>query len=187
MKRPSLNIVIFCSLLLFGLVGAFAQAPGGHPPGPPVGGSGAPLGPPGGPGAPGPNGNPPGSNTSTAVSGTKMVTTSTGVRLGPSGRWWDNGGVRKAVGVRSEQQRKMDAIFDANKPEIIRTYLAFEKQRAALTFSANRLRWIKRECLRPLTPLTGASAALEKANTQMLLDIRAQLDPKQLAKLDSLQ
>jgi Spy/CpxP family protein refolding chaperone len=80
----------------------------------------------------------------------------------------------------------LDAIFDANKPEIIRTYLEFEKQQAALDALSKSPTVDKSRMFAAIDAVNQARASLEKANTQMLLQIRAQLSPSQLAKLDSL-
>jgi Spy/CpxP family protein refolding chaperone len=80
----------------------------------------------------------------------------------------------------------MDAIFDANKPGIIRTYLAFEKQQAALNALSKSRQVDQARLFAAIDAVNQARAALEKANTQMLLQIRAQLTPDQLAKLDNL-
>lgn len=187
MKCLCLNTALLCCLLLCGGLYAVAQAPGGHPPGPPPGGH-APGGPPGPPPSAGPasGGNNAGPNNSVPGSGTGTVTTRSGIKLGPSGRWWDNRSTTQAVGVSRAQQRKLDAIFDANKPEIIRTYLEFEKQQAALDALSKSPTVDKSRMFAAIDAVNQARASLEKANTQMLLQIRAQLSPSQLAKLDSL-
>jgi hypothetical protein len=142
MKRYSIHTLCLCLVLCCSAsTRAHAQAPGGRPSGMPPGGH-PPASPPSGPSGAGPNSSGP-SNAGRPAS----VTTASGVKLGPPGRWWDDKATIQTVGLRRDQQKKMDAIFDA---------------------------------------VNQARAALEKANTQMLLQIQAQLEPTQLKKLDSL-
>ncbi len=44
------------------------------------------------------------------------------LQIGPTGRWWDDKSVARTVGLRGEQQKKMDGIFDANKSAIVASY-----------------------------------------------------------------
>jgi Spy/CpxP family protein refolding chaperone len=183
MKRYSMSTLWLCLFLCAGASkGAYGQGPGGHPPSGPPGGrvsSGAP-------GAPG-NSNVPGnSNGPGNASRQASVTTANGVKLGPPGRWWDDRATTQAVGLRKDQQKKMDVIFDASKPAIISAYVAFQKQQTALNELSKSPQVDKAKIFAAIDSVNQARAALEKANTQMLLQIQAQLDPAQLAKLESL-
>jgi Spy/CpxP family protein refolding chaperone len=181
MKRYSIHTLCLCLVLCCSAsTRAHAQAPGGRPSGMPPGGH-PPASPPSGPSGAGPNSSGP-SNAARPVS----VTTASGVKLGPPGRWWDDKATIQTVGLRRDQQKKMDAIFDANKPAIIGTYLAFQKQQAALNEISKSPQADKAKIFAAIDSVNQARAALEKANTQMLLQIQAQLEPTQLKKLDSL-
>ena len=70
------------------------------------------------------------------------------LQFGPVGRWWDDQSVVQSIGLRREQQKRMDAIFDANKPAILDNYKVFLKAQAILPRSTRTRRRIKTESLR---------------------------------------
>jgi Spy/CpxP family protein refolding chaperone len=155
----------------------------GHPPG--VGGA------PGGP----PTGNPSGNFSNSTNGGGPMsptasrsasVTSANGVKLGPTGRWWDEKTFTRTIGISRDQQRKMDAIFDANKPAIIETYKTLETQKAKYAALSSNPQADKNELFANIDAVNQARAALQKANTQMLLQIRDQLSKDQVSKLENL-
>jgi Spy/CpxP family protein refolding chaperone len=90
------------------------------------------------------------------------------------------------VNLRKDQQKSMDAIFNANKPAIIATYKTFEKEQANLNSVSGTAQVDKSQMFAAIDRVNQARAALEKANTEMLLQIRNQLDPAQIAKLESI-
>jgi Spy/CpxP family protein refolding chaperone len=186
---------MFVALVLAVGTAARAQAPGGaHPPGGQMPGQmpGHPLGMGGPPGGAPPNGNPAGSyggngGGPTAVSAGRSATvTAGGVKLGPTGRWWDEKAFVRTIGISRDQQRKMDAIFDANKPAIIETYKTLETQKAKYTALSSNPEADKSELFASIDAVNQARAALQKANTQMLLQIRDQLSKDQVVKLETL-
>src|ERR1700758_5203604 len=97
--------------------------PGGGPGGP--GGIGSPAGP-GGPGAPRELHHPRSAHDKV------LGQAHNSLQFGPVGRWWDDKTVVQAIGLRRDQQRKMDSIFDANKPAILESYKAFLKAQSNL-------------------------------------------------------
>ena len=109
-----------------------------------------------------------------------------GVKLGPSGRWWDDKAARQQVGITHDQQRKMDAIFDANKQTLISTYQEYEKQRANLDALSKNPKVEQSQLFSAIDATNEAKTALQKARTQMLLQIRQQLGSDQITKLDTL-
>ena len=168
---------------------AQGQGPGGgHPPGGPPGGGMGPGGPPPPPGSTGPAGPPPNGGGGNMPRPTAMpnVATRNGIKLGPPGRWWDDRSVAQTVGLSRDQQKKMDTIFNANKPAIIQTYQAFEKEQTNLAALSKAPNVDQSKMFAAIDAVNQARAALEKANTQMLLQIRQQLEPDQLFKLDKL-
>ena len=114
------------------------------------------------------------------------VTSGSGIKLGPPGRWWDDKTFIHEIGLSAAQQKKMDSIFNANKGAIIDTYKAFEKQQAALQALSKNPQADKAAMFAAIDAVSQARAALEKANTQMLLQIRDQLDAAQMEKLERL-
>ena len=105
------------------------------------------------------------------------------VRRGGGGT---NKTVALAIGLRKDQQKKMDTIFNANKPAIIATYQSFEKEQANLKSVSASSQVDKDKVFAAIDSVSQARGALQKANTEMLLQIRQQLDAGQIVGLDKL-
>ena len=162
---------------------AFAQGPGGPPhgaapPGAQPGGQPGGMGPGGPPGPGGPT------NSSSRPSG---ATARSSQQFGPVGRWWDDKSVVKAVGIGKDQQKKMDAIFDANKPAILESYKKFLSEQAALDKVNKDPKSDQATIFAAIDSVSKARASLQKATAQMLLEIRQQMAPDQIVKLEKLQ
>jgi Spy/CpxP family protein refolding chaperone len=184
MNARFLKIAVVIAGLFLG-VGtlAFAQGPGG----PPHGGT-PPSAQPGGlPGGPGPGG-PPGPSSPTGSSPrSSSATTRSSQQFGPVGRWWDDKSVIKAVGIGKDQQKKMDAIFDANKPAILESYKKLLSEQAALDKINKDPKSDQATIFAAIDSVSKARASLQKATAQMLLEIRQQMAPDQIVKLEKLK
>ena len=172
----------FC-LVAATVAGASAQGRGG-----PGGGGPPPGGGPGGPGAPGGPGGfgaaPPPSITGSTHTGRD---THSALQLGPVGRWWDDKTVVQAIGLRRDQQKKMDAIFGENKQAILDSYKTFLSEQAKLDALSRNPKADQAKLFAAIDAVSQARAGLQKATTQMLLQVRQQMDPDQIAKLDKLR
>ena len=103
------------------------------------------------------------------------------------GRWWDDKTVVSGVGLSRNQQKRMDTIFDANRSAIVNSYKAFLKAQdhlAALNKSANP---DQSEVFSAIDGVNQARSDLEKAASAMLLQIRKEMTPDQIDKLEKLQ
>jgi Spy/CpxP family protein refolding chaperone len=177
MRKPLLNtLLVCCCVVLFTGALLSAQAQAGHAPPPP---------PPGGGHAGGWGGNG-GVNNAGSLSTNNANITRNGIKLGPPGRWWDDRGFVQTLGLSHDQQKKMDVIFNTNKPIIIAAYKDFEKQQAAVQALSKSANVDKNQLFAAIDAANQARAALEKANTEMLLQIRGQLDSGQVNKLESM-
>jgi Spy/CpxP family protein refolding chaperone len=107
------------------------------------------------------------------------------LQLGPVGRWWDNKTVVQAVGLRKEQTKRMDAIFDANKPAILDNYKTFLKAQSNLTAVNKDPQANKEQVFAAIDAVNQARSSLQKATSSMLLQIRHEMDPEQIKKLES--
>ncbi len=182
--RPNVRLmtgVLLCCLVAGTVLSARAQArgPGGGFPPPGGRGPGGPGGPP--PGAPGNN-----APSGPGASGTNGSTRA-GLRVGPVGRWWDDRSVVRAVGLNRQQQKKMDAVFEANKPAILATYKTFLSEQAKLDALTKQIDVDTTRMFAAIDAVNQARASLEKANTQMLLQIRQQMEPEQIQRLEKWQ
>jgi len=108
-----------------------------------------------------------------------------GLHLAPPGRWWDDRKTAKAVGLRSEQQKRMDDIFEANRGQLETAFGNLKRE-------VDHLGSMSREDLQDeakvdaaIDRVAVASAELEKAKAHYQLQIRKELDSSQLAALDS--
>ena len=177
MKLRSFSTLIFCVGL------AAAAAAQGKPPAPPP----PPGGPPGthGPGGPGgpPNGPPP----SGPPPGAPANASGNAQNFGPVGRWWDDKAVVQHIGISHDQQKKMDVIFDANKPAILGAYKTFLAEQAKLDALGKQPQVDQTKMFAAIDAVSQARAALQKANTQMLLQIRQQMAQDQIEKLEKLK
>ena len=109
------------------------------------------------------------------------------LQFGPVGRWWDDRSVIQAIGLRREQQKRMDAIFDAKKPAILESYKGFLKAQANLTAVNKDPQPNKDTLFAAIDAVNRARAALQKATSAMLLQIRQEMDPDQIDKLEKIE
>lgn len=107
-----------------------------------------------------------------------------GLQLTPPGRWWDEKRVIKRLALSSEQQRKMDEIFEANKPKLQALLTNLQTEQAHLANLTSAERQDEAKVFAAIDRVTQAHAALEKADAHIELQIRQQLDANQLAQLD---
>jgi Spy/CpxP family protein refolding chaperone len=107
-----------------------------------------------------------------------------GLQLGPPGRWWDDKHFVKDLHLRPEQQKEMDSIFDQNRSALLRTFeeLQQEEQRMHALTTASALD--ENTLFTQIDRVAQARAALEKANTHLMLQIRGELTPEQIARLN---
>jgi Spy/CpxP family protein refolding chaperone len=112
---------------------------------------------------------------------------SAGVQFGPVGRWWDNRSVVKTIGITEDQKRRMDSIFNANKPAILSTYQAYLKEQSKLAALSHNPQADQAATFAAIDAVNQARAALQKAAAQTYLQIRQQMKPDQIQKLEKLQ
>jgi len=108
------------------------------------------------------------------------------LQFGPVGRWWDDRSVIQAIGLRKEQQRRMDAIFDRNKPAILDSYKGFLKAQSNLEAANKDPQTNKDRLFSAIDAVNQARASLQKATSAMLLQIRKEMDPGQVDKLEKI-
>ena len=107
--------------------------------------------------------------------------------LGPPGRWWDNKTVVNSIGLRKDQQRRMDSIFDANKGAILASYKDLETQKARLDQLTKASNVDQAAVFAQVDAVAQARSALQKTTIKVLLEIRQQMDPDQVARIEKLQ
>ncbi|WP_213804437.1 periplasmic heavy metal sensor [Granulicella sp. dw_53] len=187
MKTCPLPAMLLCSCLTLTGVAALAQGRGpggGGGMGHPMGG-GPSLGQPhlGFPGEPSQNGRGglPGPNS--GANGTNS-TMRGGLQLGPPGRWWDNKSFAKSLGLRKDQQKKMDAVFNMSKGSILESYKALQKEESRLETLTKQPKPDEARIFAGIEAVAQARASLEKANAHMLLQVRQEMDADQIARME---
>jgi hypothetical protein len=172
-----------------------APSAGGTPPGAPPTGGVAPGIPPGDSnttGTPPAGGRTPGNSSSaqSSIRGTSSPnnrTTRSSIQFGPVGRWWDNKKVIDAIGLTKDQKKRMDSIFNQNKPAILGSYKTFLNEQAKLDALGKNPKTDQARLFSAIDAVSQARAALQKATAQMFMQIRSQMDTEQIQKLEKLQ
>jgi len=153
---------------------------GGAPPPPPP-----PAGGPGGPGAGNPGGIGPGGmrppNGPPNIPGGAMRG---GPALGLPGRWWNDKHFIKQLNLRPDQQKQMDAIFEAHKAALASSLQNLQQQRTQLNSLSQKDLQDENKVLAAIDHVVAARADLAKETTQVRTALRKQLDPQQAEAFD---
>jgi Spy/CpxP family protein refolding chaperone len=106
--------------------------------------------------------------------------------LGPRGRWWSNPEVAAKIGLSADQQKKMDAVFEQARPNLMNLSQAVrgEEQTMAPLLAADQPD--EGRILAQIDRIAQARAELEKANARMLLGLRRILTPDQWKTLQAM-
>lgn len=115
---------------------------------------------------------------------TPALTPHLGLQLGLGGRWWDDSKTIKHLGLRSDQQRRMDDIFEANKPKLLGLLGNLQREETNLASLPPGDLQDEAKVFAAIDRVSEARNELEKAYAHQLLQIRQQLDPGQLEQLD---
>ena len=153
--------------------------PGGGPGGMSANGSGYGNGPGFGRG----NGGPPPGNGSDSTGA--MSSMRGGLQLGPPGRWWDDKHFAKDLKLRSDQQHRMDGIFESNRTSLLRSYESLQQEQNRMEALTHGKNFDEATLFAQIDRVAQARAELEKANTHLLLQIRGEMDADQIQRLES--
>jgi len=110
-------------------------------------------------------------------------TTQSGLQLGPPERWWDNKRVAKNLGLRTEQKKKMDGIFNANKTTILLRYQSFVQEQSRMEQLPKQAVLDEASLFPEIDRVAQARAELEKANAHLFLLLRQEMDETQIERL----
>jgi Spy/CpxP family protein refolding chaperone len=194
-----MRALFLCSTLVAAclafLPAAHAQRPGGG--GPPAGG-GPGGGPGGGSGGAMPDGNTSPRNTGGSLDSrgdspftttspqqnNSMSTVHSGLQLGPPGRWWDDKHFVKNLHLRSDQQKRMDTLFDENKANLVSRFQNLQQEEAKMETQSRADSLDESALFAQIDRVAQARAELEKANTHLMLQVRKEMDAEQITRLD---
>ncbi len=105
------------------------------------------------------------------------------LHAGPPGRWWANAEFVQLLNLSPDQQKRMDAVFQANRPHLIDLSAAVQKEELAMQPLVDAEQPNEAQVLAQIDRVAQARAELEKANARMLLGLRGVLTPGQWQKL----
>lgn len=164
------------------LSGAFASATvKGHAAGPPA------LQPPPPPTSMGPTSMGPGSSGMTHMPASTAGAPSSALQLGPAGRWWDDSGFAKSIGLKQEQQQRMDAVFNANKAALFNTYRSLKAEEAKLDSLQRAESPDEDKILAQIDKVSALRGQLAKQSAALVLQLRKELTPDQIKALEAAQ
>ena len=107
-------------------------------------------------------------------------------RMGPRGRWWDNTDIAQKLGLSTDQQKKMDDIFQQSRLKLIDQHAAVEKEETILEPLLAAEQPDEARILSQIDKVAQSRAELEKANARMLLGLRGVLTTAQWKTLQTL-
>ena len=108
-----------------------------------------------------------------------------GLQLGPPGqRWWDDRGFVKSLKLRPDQQARMDAIFEQNRSLLLSRFDGLQQAEAQMAQLSSSSSPDESALYAQIDRVAQARADLEKANTHLLLQLRSQMDPDQIKRLE---
>ena len=103
----------------------------------------------------------------------------------PGGRWWNSPAWVQRLNINSDQQRKMDDIFQQNRLRLIDLNATLQKEEVIMEPLVAADSPDETRILAQIDKVAQARAELEKANARFLLEIRRVLTADQWKKLQS--
>ena len=174
-RRHSLACLLLAGISALAPVLSAQHGGGGH------GGPGGGMGPHGGGFG---NDRGPGNGSSADNKSESAGTQRNGLQLGPPGRWWDDKHFAKSLKLRSDQQQRMDSLFEQNRPVLLRRYEALEQEQLRMEGLLHASVLDEGGLYAQIDRISQARADLEKANTHYLLQLRGEMDSDQIARLE---
>jgi protein CpxP len=108
------------------------------------------------------------------------------LQVGPGGgRWWNNPEVAQRFSLNSDQQKKMDDIFQANRLKLVDLNATLQKDELTMEPLVASDTPDEAKILAQIDRIAQARAELEKANARFLLGIRRVLTADQWKKLQA--
>jgi len=104
---------------------------------------------------------------------------------GVGGRWWNNPDMAQRLSLNSDQQKKMDDIFQANRLRLIDLNATLQKEEITMEPLLSSDSPDEPKVLAQIDKVAQARAELEKANARFLLGIRRVLTLDQWKKLQT--
>ena len=106
-------------------------------------------------------------------------------RGGPPGRWWMDPSEVQRLGLTTDQQKRIDALFQQNRLKLIDLSAALQKEEAIMEPLLQADHPDESQVLAQIDRVAQARAELEKTNARMLLGFRGVLTLEQWKKLEA--
>jgi Spy/CpxP family protein refolding chaperone len=123
------------------------------------------------------------SGTSVQPSGAPMRG---GLQLGPPLRWWDDKHYAKNLHLRPDQKKRMDDLFDENRANLVNRYETLQQEESKMEVLSHAQTLDESALFAQIDRVAQARADLEKATTHVMLQVRKEMDPDQITRLDAL-
>ena len=107
-----------------------------------------------------------------------------GLQLGPTGLWWHSSRAAHILGINSDQQHRMDDVFNAHKDNLANLYKNLQHEESQLEKVTRVKNPDEATIFAQIDRVTQARGDLEKANAHYLLELRKQMTPDQIDHLD---
>jgi periplasmic protein CpxP/Spy len=105
--------------------------------------------------------------------------------LGPHGRSWNNPEWAQKLGLTSDQQKRMEAVFEQSRPSLMDLLATVRKEETAMEPLLAADQPDEGKILAQIDRVAQALAELEKANARMLLGLRRVLTADQWKTLQA--
>jgi Spy/CpxP family protein refolding chaperone len=106
-------------------------------------------------------------------------------QLGLPGRWWDERRNVKTFTLRPDQKQHMDEIFKASKQSLATALKNLQREESTLSTMSAKDRQDETKLFDAISRVESARVELAKQATHVQMQIRQQLDPEQLTRLDA--
>ena len=107
-----------------------------------------------------------------------------GLQVGPPGRWWDDKHYAKSLKLTEDQQRHMDAIFEQNRPTLLKRYDSLHQEEQRMEDLTHAKTLDEAAMFAQIDRIEAARADLGKATLHYQVQIRNELDQDQISKLE---
>lgn len=103
----------------------------------------------------------------------------------PPGKWWWDPGLVRALDLTSDQQKRIDDIYQQNRDRLIALSAALQKEQSAFEPLLNTDQLDQTRAAAQIDRIAQARADLEKTNARMLLSFRGVLSREQWKRLQA--
>jgi Spy/CpxP family protein refolding chaperone len=125
-------------------------------------------------------------NTTRPATPSPSLESQGGLQLGPPGRWWDNKDFARTIGLNSLQQKHMDDVFGASRDTLLKLNKSLQHEEGQLEKLTRSRELDENQIFQQIDRVTSARGELEKAYAHMQMQIRKEMTPQQVGKMDEL-